>query len=296
MSFQLEEFQGRFRMTDGFELFYRRWLGTGEAKKVIIGHHGIGLNSEYLRLIGQDLAREGYAFYATDLRGFGNSKEEGLPIGDVRDFKRQLQDLDEVVRQVHKAHPGKRLFMLGHSLGGSYTLWYAAHHSETLDGLILLAPAIISTTTIPRKDLLLFLFALPFSPGKQLDFASLWIKEVRRSGELRSQTEDPLVAKGLSVRFLNGVRSVVGLKNSAQNARKIEEATLVLQGDADNVNVPDGARKLMEDLATKDKTLKTFPAADHFFYQTIATKPSARYDRAKQVKVTGAIADWLEAH
>lgn len=93
-----EEIQGRFRMTAGFDLFYRRWKTPSKAKRVVVCIHGIGEHSGFFRFIGQDLASHGEAeVYAIDLRGSGNSGEEGLPIGDTSDFKKYLQDVAEVV-------------------------------------------------------------------------------------------------------------------------------------------------------------------------------------------------------
>jgi len=55
--------------------------------------------------MGQELAADGAEVYALDLRGFENSKEEGLSRGDTRNFKRHLKDVNEVVDFVRKSHP-----------------------------------------------------------------------------------------------------------------------------------------------------------------------------------------------
>jgi len=291
----VEESTGRLKGADGLELFYRRWGGP-EPKSVVVAYHGIGLHSGYLAPIGRELARRGYAVYGIDLRGFGNSKEPDLPIGDTKNYAKTLQDIGEVVSQVKGFHPGKKVFMLGHSLGASFSLWYGGKNPEALDGSILLAPAIVSTTALSQKDKLVFFFALFLSPGKQFPFSSLWIPAVRSGGEFAEQSSDPLVAKGLSVRWLNGIRGSILLKKGLANARTITRPVLLLWGDADSVNLTEGAAMLMDSLAAKDKSLEWLKGADHFFYGMISKEPSPKYDAAKQGRAVEVIASWLAAH
>lgn len=289
------ESTGRFKGADGLELFYRCWKGA-DPSRVVVGYHGIGLHSEYLAPIGKGLAARGYAFYGIDLRGFGNSEEPGLPIGDTKSYPKTLEDIDLVMGQVKALHPGKEVFMLGHSLGASFALWYGSHHPEGVDGFVLLAPAIISTTALTQRDKLVFFFALLLSPGKQFPYSSLWVPEVRRDAEFGDQTADPLVAKGLSVRWLNGIRTSILLNKGIANGRGVARPVLLLWGDKDNVNLPKGAEMLMGALGSKDKTLEWLEGANHFFYGMIGRAPSPRYDAAKQAGLVEAISGWLSAH
>ena len=77
----VNEIQEHFRMTDGFNLFYRCWRASGEIKRVVVCIHGEGDHSSWFKVIGPKLAEDGCQVYALDLRGFGNSLEEGLPRG-----------------------------------------------------------------------------------------------------------------------------------------------------------------------------------------------------------------------
>jgi len=83
--------------------------------------------------------------------GFGNSQEEELPRGCVSDFDRHLQYIDDFVVHLGGLHKGKKLHLLGHSLGGVYALWYAANHPDALDGLVLAAPAVTSALGDRKK-------------------------------------------------------------------------------------------------------------------------------------------------
>jgi len=180
----VEEFQERFKMSDGFDLFYRRWKAIGEVERSVICIHGIGCHSEFFRVMGQDLAADGAEVCALDLRGFGNSKEETLPRGDTSDFKRHLEDVKEVVDFVRKSHPGKKVYMFGHSLGGCYALWYAADHPDSLDGIILAAPAVVLGPKISRRDYIRFLFLLLFAPKTMYEPHKTLPPDERKSEEV----------------------------------------------------------------------------------------------------------------
>ena len=66
---------------------------------------------------------------------------------------------------------------------------------------------------------------------------------------------------------------------------------MIIQGEADIHVLPEGAEKLLDRLAAEDKTLKTFPDADHRFYPLIFPKSEFQDDPAKRKQVTDAVSD-----
>jgi len=291
-----EEVQGHFKMADGFDLFYRHWRAVGEMKKSVICIHGIGGHSEDFRVMGQDLDEDGIEVYALDLRGFANSKEEALPRGDTSDFNRHLQDVDEVVNFVLKRHPKNKVYMFGYSLGVLYTLWYSANHPDSLDGIILAASAIkYFSAKMPRKDRIKFPFMLLFAPKKLYDSYKNWPSDYRESEEGKIILQDPLYTTRRSWRWLGGVKRMSD--KALQNASQTEKPTLILVGEKDELYIRDGAKQLLESLATKDKSIQTFPDADHLFYDAfLLGKTTAKHDPAKRKQVTSVVKDWLKTH
>lgn len=150
------------KMTDGFNLFCRHWSSTKEAERTVIFLHGIEVHSGAFRFMGPELANANCEVYAFDRRGFGNSKEPNLPRGDTHDFERHLEDLNEVVEDVRKNHPGKPLFIFGHSIGCAYALWYAAHYPEQIKGIVLAAPPVEAGFKLPAQDTVKLVFAPVF--------------------------------------------------------------------------------------------------------------------------------------
>jgi len=293
---RVREIQEHFRMTDGFDLFCRRWEAVGESKKSVVCIHGIGGHSEDFRIMGQDLASDGIEVYALDLRGFANSKEEALPRGDTSDFPRHLQDVDEVVDFLRKRHPKNKVYMFGYSLGVLYTLWYSANHPDSLDGTILAAPAInYLNAKMPRRDRIKFPFMLLFAPKTLYDSYKNWPQDLKESEEGKIILQDHLYTTKRSWRWLGGVKRMSD--KAFQNASQVEKPTLILVGEKDELYIRDGAKQLLESLAAKDKSIQTFPDADHLFYDAfLFGKTTAKYDPEKRKHITSFIKDWLNVH
>lgn len=135
------ESQGKLKMSDGFQLSYRRWSLGDETERIVLGLPGGGWYSGQFRQMGARLPVEvpGTVLYAVDPRGFGNSVEEGFQKGDLSSFERLLQDIDEVAESVRKDNVGKKFYLFGHSGGSLAALRFAASHSDSVDGLILAA-------------------------------------------------------------------------------------------------------------------------------------------------------------
>lgn len=290
----VKEIQEHFKMTDGFDLFCRHWKAVGESKKSVVCIHGIGGHSEDFRVIAQDLAEDRIEVYAFDLRGFANSKEEALPRGDTSDFKRHLQDVDEVIDFVRKRHPKNKVYMFGYSLGALYTLWYSANHPDTLDGIILAAPA-IKMGFMPRRDRIKIPFMRLFAPKTFYDSYKNWSRDFKESEEGKIILQDPLYTTKRSWRWLGGVK--IMSDKALQNASQTEKPTLTILGEKDDIYIRNGAKQLLKSLATKDKSIQTFPDADHLFYHAfLLGKTTAKHDPAKRKQLTSVVKDWLSTH
>ncbi len=272
-------------MTDGFGIFYRRWRPQGETKRVLLGLHGAGGHSGGFLFLGNRLAEEqGTDVYAIDRRGFGNSVEMGYKRGNLSNFKRYLQDIDDTCNLLRTNNPGKKFFIYGHSEGALHARHYAASHPGSVDGLILASPG-IKPKAKPSPSLVLRVLLLrAFSPNTLIDSLKYSPKDQRESKEIKLTIDDPLVTLKFSARYLYGASFFSG--TALSNANAVQDPTLILQGDSDNAAMPEGAQILMDALAAKDKTLTIVPGAGHLLM----------YDPSKRDQVISAVRDWLEAH
>jgi acylglycerol lipase len=284
----------KFVATDGFILSYRCW-NAAKVERVVVCIHGIGDYSGWFRNIAPELSANGNQVYALDLRGFGESQEEGLPRGHVRDFERHLKDVDDFLVFLRKHHKGKRLYVFGHSLGGIYSIWYAANYSNSVDGLMLAAPAVASAISNPKNRIKIFLANI-FTPNKTHNpYVSLNAAN-RDPEEIKIMIEDPLETWQLTANYLSNVKKVL-LKNVLKNASLIQAPTLILQGQADTVILPTGANLLFEKLNVEDKKLEVFSDAGHWFYDALSPAlPREKFETAKREQFVKILNEWLRRH
>lgn len=260
-----------FQASDGFKLAYRHWKAT-KTERIVICIHGLGDYSGWFRNIAPELAADGNEVYALDLRGFGQSLQEGSARGVVGDFERHLQDIDEFVQHSLAQHRGMRVFVLGHSLGGVYSIWYAANHPSKISGLVLAAPAVACNITTTYSD------------------------KNRDPEEITIMQNDPLETWALTQSYLSNVQEVL-LNSVFHCACRVEVPTLILQGSADVTVLPHRAKNLHTELASLDKDLVIVDGAGHWFFDALSPAlPRGKCDADKRAQFVNAIKAWLHSH
>jgi pimeloyl-ACP methyl ester carboxylesterase len=109
--------------------------GSGRA---VVYVHGFGSHrgGEKAVALADECARRGWTFAAFDFRGHGTST------GSMRDLtaSRLLEDLS-AIRDHLAARGCPRLGLVGSSMGGFVSAWFAVDHPEAVTGCVLFAPA-----------------------------------------------------------------------------------------------------------------------------------------------------------
>jgi alpha-beta hydrolase superfamily lysophospholipase len=128
-----------FLLRDGAALPYRAWRPETPATAVVLALHGFNDSRDAWELPAPAFAAAGIAIYAPDQRGFGAAPGRGLwPGGDT-----MADDAADMVAVLRATHPGKRLFLMGESMGGAVLMRLATRPTPPdVDGYILLAPAV----------------------------------------------------------------------------------------------------------------------------------------------------------
>jgi len=107
--------------------------------------HGFCCSAGIFEYAGRMLSQAGYDVYSVDLPGHGRSSGTR---GDL-DFETCLKSIDQVISEIKKK--ASRVFILAHSMGSTFALWYAHLFRKSVDGLILLSPY-IRIKGIKRSD------------------------------------------------------------------------------------------------------------------------------------------------
>ncbi|OAN52425.1 alpha/beta hydrolase [Paramagnetospirillum marisnigri] len=222
-----------WRAADGAELPLRAWLPDAEPRAVVLALHGMNDYSNAFEEPGKALAARGLAVYAYDQRGFGRGPHPGQWSG----AETMAADLNACADLLAARHPGRRLFVLGESMGGAVALVAVANQpSPAIAGLILSAPAVWGRSTMGPLQRGLLWLANAVVPGLTLTGRGLGIQASDNIEMLRALGRDPLVIKETRVDAIHGL---VDLMDQAQQAaERVGLPLLVLYGDKDQVIPP----------------------------------------------------------
>jgi len=278
-------------MSDGFKLFVRHWVPLEQSDKTVVCIHGLSGCCGCFKNLGTGLSYRGMDVWGFDLRGFGNSKEDGVPRGDTKNFKRHLNDIDEAIQTIRSMTKCKKLYLLGHSLGALYALWYGATYLQAVDGLVLLAPAVQNKHTITPKERTKFALAAIFSPKIMIN-----TKNALKFDSLEMAEYLPATSS-FSVRYFMGLRRFLMQGNMFINASKDKKPTLIIQGNADEDALPIGAKQLFDNIASEDKKLEIITGAKHTLFGAMLS-PRGNFDDSAegQQSVLSLICNWLLEH
>jgi alpha-beta hydrolase superfamily lysophospholipase len=127
--------------SDGHQMPVYGWLPGTEPVAVLHIAHGMAEYAQRYQSIATILVQNGIAVYAHDQRGHGkavkNISEQGIVGHDW--YNQQVNDIDLCIQHHKKIHPGKKVFLLGHSMGSFLSQRYFQLYGKNIDGLILSA-------------------------------------------------------------------------------------------------------------------------------------------------------------
>jgi alpha-beta hydrolase superfamily lysophospholipase len=125
---------------DGIALFAYRWLPDSPPKAAVQIVHGLAEHGARYARLAQALTGAGYAVYASDHRGHGHTQATPADLGFFAErdgWRRLVDDVWQLNRQIAADHPGLPLFLIGHSMGSFLAQQFISEHGEALAGVVL---------------------------------------------------------------------------------------------------------------------------------------------------------------
>jgi len=250
--------EGYFKGYKGLKLYYQCWLPDKEPKAVLLVAHGLAEHSGRYKNLVNYFVPKGYSVYALDHRGHGKSEGTRSYVDNFNDY---LFDLKTFFDMVRKENKNARIFLFGHSLGGTIATAYAVEHQEGLAGLILSGSSLVPSTSVSPALLAMagvVSALLPKMGVTLLDASAI----SRDKAVVDAYVNDPLVFRG-KVPARMGAELARMWKQLPEQMPRIKLPILIMHGFADRLANPAGSKLLYERVGSKDKTLKLYDKCYH---------------------------------
>jgi len=253
------------------------WLPPADVKPSVamLCIHGFSLHKGCFADFGKEMAKDGIATYAMDLRGFGELKDTTRHT--ELDFDGCLVDIKAMLEQIHKNHPGLPVIILGESMGGAIALRAAALYPNLVSGLISAVPARDRTGISEGEAKVGIKAGLSTIFGgyrKPIDNAALSaVQKISEKEEVRSQwANDPLMRTSFSPKEFVQFDKFMAENLPAAELVK-DTPVLFLQGTNDKLIRPEGTWKLFERLATPNRQLVLSKNSEHLIFEEGQFRP-----------------------
>ncbi|MGI0047918.1 MAG: alpha/beta hydrolase, partial [Nitrososphaera sp.] len=208
-----------------------------------------------------------------------------------------LNSIDKIIAELKKK--SVRVFILAHSFGSTFALWYAHLFKKSVDGIILLAPYVRVGNVKKRSDaepsLSTFLYLLlgrMFTPYKRVNFGKILPGYVKIGGsQLPRMAQDGRLNFDYSFRYLV---DIVAKRNSRlAELSEVNVPVLILHGSIDRNVYLKVSEEFFKLLNAKDKEIKVFEC-NHWFYDAVFFSQSTEYSEEDRTKLVSSMVEWLK--
>lgn len=214
----------------GQSIFAQRWTGTDTPRGIMLVIHGQSDHSNRFVTLATHFAASGYAVYAADLIGHGQS---GGNRGHMLRFEEYLETVDALLDLATQEFPGLPVFLYGQSMGGNVVINYAFRQNGKVQAYIASSPWIRLAFEPPAWKVWLGKTVKSIYPALAQP-TGLNTKHLARDPEIvRTYEQDPLVhGKITASAFFETLQA--GLRIPEQ-ATKLDRPMLIMHGTGDQL-------------------------------------------------------------
>lgn len=266
-----------FKAHDHHRLYFESYR-TESPRAVLILIHGLNEHiGRYAHVV--DYLKDQYNIYLFDHRGHGRS--DGVR-SHVEDFDHYIQDINEFVQIVLAKEKNKKIFLIGHSMGGQLVVNYLARYpQDSIVGFVTSSANLKLMLKVSPFKRFIGEKLLQVAPKLKLpnEIDPKWI--CRDKAVVLAYKKDPLIGKSISVQLASEILS--NLESVMQLASKIKIPALMMHGGDDQISDKEGTVEFFEKLASKDKEMKIFEGMYHEIFNEI-----------EREKVLAEMGSWLK--
>lgn len=267
---------------DGLESVVFAWLPGHRPRAVLHVLHGWGEHAMRYDRPARALVDAGYAVYADDHRGHGQTGLRNNTLGDLgpRGMDGVLDAVHAVTRHAAAEHPRSPVLLLGHSWGPFILQRYLRRHSHEIAGALLTGTTFRDPAAPRQRGPANRRFEPARTPYD-------WL--TRDEAEVDRYIADPLC--GFEIVRSTHVRSTTREAAATAPETRGVAATLpilVFNGADDPIGGEEGGRALAEhyrSLGVRDVTFWSYPGARHELF-----------NETNRDEVVADVISWLDAH
>jgi len=260
----MKHVEGKFKGYKNLNLYYQCWLPSNELKAVLLVAHGLAEHSgRYINMVNHFVPK-GYAVYGFDQRGHGKSQGQR---GYVERFSHFVSDLKTFSGIVHSKHRDAKIFIVGHSVGGTIATVHAVHYQDEFDGLILSGATLKVGASVSSGLIIVARVLSLLLPKMGLDVIDASAISQDKT-VVDAYVDDPLVYRG-KIRARLGAELIKAIQILLPQMSKIYLPILIMHGTVDRLSDPRGSEILYDRVSSRDKTLKLYDG----FYHEIFNEP-----------------------
>lgn len=248
--------ESSFEGVGGLKIATRSWQPDGSPQAVMILIHGFNAHSGYMTWPGEQLSANGFACYALDLRGRGNSEGERFYVEEFSDY---LTDVNTLVDIARSENPGLPIYVLGHSAGGVIATSYVFEHQDEISGLVCESFAFdVGLPHLVQLALQGVGYLAPHVHVFSLNNADF----SRDPAHVERMNTDPLIAKE-SQPAETASEMLKAAERLKENMPNFNVPVLIIHGTEDKATRPAGSQYFYDHAGSSDKTLKLYEGHFH---------------------------------
>lgn len=240
-----------YKSSDGVRLRLRKDL-IEDPDAVVVIAHGLCEHLNRYDYVTAVLNQNGFSVYRYDQRGHGLSEGPRVYFSDYREM---AEDCFSVFDLAKSENPEKKVFVLGHSMGGETVALFGTLYPEVADGFILSGALTRYNNPIMGSD-----FPIQAPPDHYVDNA-LGDGVCSDPAVVQAYLDDPLVEKKISISLINQIHEGVDFLKA--NPKEFIDPVLILHGANDGLVACKDSLEFFDEIASPDKGLQIYPRLFH---------------------------------
>ncbi|MCX5679498.1 MAG: alpha/beta fold hydrolase [Candidatus Omnitrophica bacterium] len=226
---------------------YRKWSAP-DPRCAFLLVHGLGTYSGRWESMAGFFLQKGISSYAIDLP----------ELDCIRSYYNEILRVREAAI---KDNPGKKVFLVGESLGGLTSFLFTAEHPGLFEGLVCISPAFANRKTLKFFETVKMLLPILYNPAKQVNL-SFDSSMCTRDTDCRKKIDsDPREYRSASVGLIFDI--LITQTRTKRAIKNMNTPVLFMVSEEDLIIDTETSRKVFDSLTAKDKTFIGFPGMYH---------------------------------